>query len=99
MLLHSLSPTLAYSRLVIVFFSWYFVLDQPQIFTGMYLLQHSLYIIQVLLCTPSSGEKELSKQLRILAARLATSILLFAVMRQSLDHASHFQKEDIDIET
>ena len=37
----------------------------------------------------SKQEPELNKQLRILITRLSTSILIFAVIRQSLDHARH----------
>ena len=37
----------------------------------------------------SKEEPELNKQLRILITRLSTSILIFAVIRQSLDHAKH----------
>jgi len=39
--------------------------------------------------TDSKQEPELNKQLRILITRLSTSILIFAVIRQSLDHARH----------
>ena len=37
----------------------------------------------------SKEEPELNKQLRILITRLSTSILILAVIRQSLDHAKH----------
>ena len=37
-------------------------------------------------------EPELNKQLRILITRLSTSIMIFAVIRQSLDHARHKNK-------
>jgi hypothetical protein len=40
----------------------------------------------------SQDEPELNKQLRILITRLATSIMIFAVIRQSLDHARHKNK-------
>lgn len=101
-----LSTKISYTRLLLIFFSWYFVTDQPEVFIGIQCAQHLLYVLQQAFLPPqkdtgddvipsgaeddeSKQEPELNKQLRILITRLSTSILIFAVIRQSLDHARH----------
>jgi hypothetical protein len=96
----SLSPYLSYTRLTIIFGAWFLVTDYPEYFLVLMCFQHLIYIIQQwTLHIPKEGdeddekaESELSKQLRILITRLSTSIMIFAVIRQSLDHARHKNK-------
>ena len=106
-----ISTKLSYTRLMLIFSSWYVVTDYPEIFIGIQVVQHLLYVLQQAFLpiqtdsgddvipsgnesedddlADSKEEPELNKQLRILITRLSTSILIFAVIRQSLDHAKH----------
>lgn len=96
----NLSYYLSYTRLAIIFGSWFLVTDHPEIFLSLMAFQHLLYISQQYALTmpkeeaqtadanltapaeeEEQEEKELDKQLRILITRLATSIMIFAVIR------------------
>ena len=74
------------------FSSWYFVAEHHQIFVYLTLGQVLLYVIQQGLFGGKSSEKvgkegEANKQLRILANRLSSSVLIFAVIKSALDHS------------
>ena len=84
----SVSQIISYTRLSLIFGSWLLVTDYPNLFAGLYGFQHLLYVFQQASLNKKT-ESELSKQLRILVTRLGTSILLFAVIKQSLDHSKH----------
>ena len=102
--MNTISPKLSYARLGLLFVSWFFVMDSPEIFLMLFIANHCIYMVQQLFCdhalldksqqqrgaeARTEYESELSKQLRILMTRLQTSILLFAIIRNALDHSHH----------
>ena len=78
-----LSVPLSYSRLILLISSWYFVLNKPEIFLALFMAQNLLFVVQICMFTTTETyrEPELSKQLKILMTRLASSIMIFAVIR------------------
>ena len=85
------SEDISYARLAILIGSWYFVMDQPEIYLLCNGVQFSMYLLQLITCGDSQAkrESELNKQLRILITRIATSLMIFAIIKQSLDHSYH----------
>ena len=51
--MNSLSVSLSYTRLLILFVAWYFVVDHPHIFVTLFVISHGLYIVQQVNCISS----------------------------------------------
>ena len=92
-----ISTPISYCRLIVLIASWYFVHNDPEVFVVMFLLQEAWHVCQILFLTSSTTykEPELSKQLRIVVTRMSTAIMIFAVIRQAIDHTKFRLKSEI----
>ena len=90
----SFSSLKSYTRLITLLLSWYFSTDQSEVFMGMFLFQLTLGVVQ-LLFTNIETESANNKHLRVLTGVISTSIILFATIRQALDHSKNSKDPEV----